>query len=154
MTKIKLKLEIDLTKADQTNALNTLLCAIGGQEAGVVAPAVVAPKEEAAPAEPLKEEKPKKKRRSKAEIAADELAAEAVKEAEAISQGEPEAPEEDNLPDRTELRALFAKVLNAGNEQTREACLGKLKALGAASLPTLKDADLQGFEDFLNDLSK
>jgi hypothetical protein len=160
---VKFELEIDVTKSNQTDALNNLLKAIGGQtEAGSTSAAPA--KEEAKPEPEAKEEtKPeppaKKKRRTKAEIEADkaEVEAEVDKaEMEVSKEDEGEEAEVDKVEaeeiDFTDVRALFAKKLQEGDETTREESIAKLKELGAPNLPGLKPIQYGDFVSFLKGL--
>ena len=178
MQKLKLKLEIDLSKSDQVSALGTLLNAIGGHVGG---PAVVDLADGnvhgAAIVETAEEKPAKKKRRTKAEIKADEekAAAEKADEEKADeekadeekaaadkeetpegddSSGPVDTPESDNgAPEfsRTDVRALFAEKIQ-GNPDNRESGIAKLKELGANNLPGLKEEHYVEFMAFLNTL--
>jgi hypothetical protein len=151
---VKFELEIDVTKSNQTDALNNLLKAIGGQtEAGSTSAAPA--KEEAKPEPEAKEEtKPeppaKKKRRTKAEIEADKAEMEVSKEDEG-EEAEVDKVEAEEI-DFTDVRALFAKKLQEGDETTREESIAKLKELGAPNLPGLKPIQYGDFVSFLKGL--
>jgi len=138
---IKFKLEIDVSNGDQTRALNTLLRAIGGQEKSEQVGEVLETVEE-------KIEKPKKKRRTQAEIKAEKEAAQTEESQDTEGAGSTE----EKVPEMTEVRALFAKKLQEGTEETRTVCIAKLKELGAKNLPSLKQEDYQTFIDYLNTL--
>ncbi len=141
---VKFKFEVDLSKRDQINALYTLLRAIGGQESTTepIVGEVLETTEKGIDAE-----KPKKKRRTQAEIKAEKEAAQ-TEEAE----DEGVSSTEESNPAFTEVRALFAKKLQEGDDDTRESCISKLSELGAKNLPALQKEDYQKFIDFLNGL--
>jgi len=134
MTLLKLKIEIDLSKKDQLVAVNSLFLAIGSHKE-----ATIEPMEEETTDTP-KEEKPKRKSRAKKAAQTEE-----VKEDEASS-------DEKKILEFTEVRALFAKKLQQGDEKTRESCVSKLNELGVDKLPSLKEEDYQAFVDYLNTL--
>ncbi len=124
MTKIRFELEIDSSKASQTDALNALLKAIGGQEgAESPAPMVVA------------EKKPTKKRLTKAEIEADKAAKEETVEETGIK--------------LTDVRELLGEKIQSGGDEVRDQCATKLKELGAKNVSTLDPSNYEAFIDFL-----
>lgn len=156
MKELKIKLVIDITQQSQTQALEVLLQAIGGQDSSKVAPlarlesTIIKPASEDKVADATAtSEAPKKKRRTKAEIAADK-AAQASANAPAEEE-EQEQEEEESKLTFTEVRALFAKQLQAGGEKAKDACLAKLNEFGVSRLPDLDEEYFQLFVDFLND---
>ena len=155
MTKFKLKIDVDLSDKAQLWAMNNLFAAVGGQDLDTTKPeeAAEVAKPEAPKAEEEKAPTPvKKKRRTKAQI-------EAAKVEQVAGEEEEEEEEETGVAEKksdeiefTDVRALFAKILQNGDEDTRTACIGKLSELGTTNLPGLKEESFGEFMDFLNSL--
>lgn len=134
MTKIvKFKLNVDLSDSVQTTALNNLLCAIGGQPAGLV--------------QEVKEEKPAPKKEAKKTA----QKAEAVKE-EPQTEVKEEPEKEETGIQLTDVRKLLGDKIQNGGDDTRDKCAAKLKEFGAKNVSTLPEENYQEFVDFLNSL--